>query len=231
MNSLIKYSLDNYMRSHRYFPPAAAYLILVVLCYSAPRPMPVGSSHAFTAMITFVVAGWFCLTLHNVEDPVQSQITLIHAKNFRRVLHAKFVSVFFLMIPFIIFSLLLPLVIGAYGRMPTSTEFLIGAAVHLLMALLGDSIGCHFIDELVRPMSRAWGGLALVWAISLSGKGLEDFVFTGLKWVAWVLPPAPLAMDLLMGDDYVSPVLLIWILIYIAILYCLYIKRMTRRDI
>nr|WP_144921905.1 hypothetical protein [Paenibacillus bovis] len=60
MLELIKYSLHDYVRSHKYFAPISTYIILIIVFYTY-KPNPVLDSYAVTASMLYVVSAWLCI--------------------------------------------------------------------------------------------------------------------------------------------------------------------------
>lgn len=233
MRALYRYCLADFLRSHRYFQPAAAYSLLVAVCYAAPRPIPVLSSYALTASLLFVVSGWLCANLMNAEDPIQAQITLIHSGRPALVHLSKLMVAVAVSSALGALAVVLPAALQVYGRPVTGLELVVGIGAHALLALLGAAVGSHFTEALTASPSNAWGGMAVLWAMSFSWKGLQAALPGPLKGIVWALPPVTPLVDILLKWDAggitgsaVAGLAAVSVLTYSALLALLFIRRM-----
>lgn len=118
MKEVIKYSLHDYIRSHKYFPPVSTFIVLIAVFYTY-KPNPIVDSYAITALFLFVISAWLCMSVLSLDSPVQRQLLILNLRSGYRYYLAKLAAVglitlllavfaFFIRLYFIYFLILYP---------------------------------------------------------------------------------------------------------------------------
>ncbi|WP_423479094.1 hypothetical protein [Priestia megaterium] len=88
MGALIRYHFITYIKSYRYIPPLALYIISLCMNYTY-RPNPVLDSFFNTALFLFFLTTWFTMSLFHAEDSSQEVITKLHVGKKEQVLYEQ----------------------------------------------------------------------------------------------------------------------------------------------
>ncbi|RDW17284.1 hypothetical protein [Oceanobacillus chungangensis] len=232
MKALIKFSLHDYLRSHKYFPPISTFIILILIYYSY-RPNPIIDSYAVTAMILYIISAWLCISVLSLDPPVQRQLMVLHIGGENRYYLSKIISVLLISIILTVYAFIYPIIFGMFDESVTLTIGLVSLVNHVFLSILGISIASLFSKIITENAINSYGGLALTIIISFAALGVYDALPSYLKNIVWIIPPATSTQTPLINwngenvlDLYLFP--FIWIIIYSLIVLYLFIKLAKR---
>ncbi|SDY14635.1 hypothetical protein SAMN05421736_101493 [Evansella caseinilytica] len=233
MSAIVKYLLQDYIRSYLFVPPVVVFIGWTIVSYTYV-PNPVISSYAVSVTVLYLITAWLTITLMDAEGTIQLQITSLHAKSFLKVLCAKVLAILVFSGFLSLFALLYPVVIGAFHRQVTWTEGIIIFVSHVLMSLLAVAVTGYF-SRIYRPRTLlSWLLLTLILVASLVRGGLENALPAAASLVVRVLPPSfPLLNTL--GEETVTfhtVLVFVWLyaLLYSLLLFILFYKLIENRK-
>ncbi|GGN64920.1 hypothetical protein [Oceanobacillus indicireducens] len=232
MKNLIKYTLHDYIRSHKYFPPISTFVILIFVFYTY-RPNPIIDSYAVTSVMLYIISAWVCLSVLQLDPPVQRQLMAIHVGGWNRYYLAKLMTAVIIIIILSAYAFLYPIVFNMFGGRVTFTIGLVSFVNHIILAVLGISLASLFSKLIMRSTINSFGGLILTLVLSLAALGIERVFPSFLKNVLWVIPPATITQTPLVNWDgmYISGLSLfpfIWTIIYSLIIIFLFLQLAKR---
>lgn len=232
MKALLKYSLHDYLRSHKYFPPISTFIILIFVFY-AYKPNPIIDSYAVTALILYLISAWLCISVLALDLPVQRQLMILHIGGKNRYYITKLISVLFISTILTVYAFTYPIIFGMFDESVTFTIGLVSIVNHVFLSILGISIASFFSKIITDSAINSYGGLALTIVISLAALGIYDVLPLYLKNIVWVIPPATSTQTLLIiwnGENVLDLSIFpfIWIIIYSLILLYLFLKLANR---
>ncbi|MBA4537133.1 hypothetical protein H1Z61_08235 [Bacillus aquiflavi] len=233
MKELIKFSLHDYIRSHKYFPPVSTYLILVSVFYTY-KPNPVVDSYAVTALMLYVISSWLCISFLSLDHPVQKQLMILNLKSRARYYVSKLISVWFISVILTIYAFLYPIVFNMFNEPVSMSAGFVSLANHLVLATLGISVASLFSKTLMRSAISSYGGLVLISTISLAALGIYKILPSAIKNIVWLLPPATITQSQLVNwnGKNISELSLfpfVWVSIYSLLIIFLFLK-LTKRS-
>ncbi|GIO21442.1 hypothetical protein [Oceanobacillus sp. J11TS1] len=228
MKDLIKYTLHDYLRSQKYFPPTSTYFILILIFYTY-KPNPIIDSYAVTALILFVTSAWLCMSVLSLDAPVQRQIMILHIKSSHKYYIAKLIAIWLIAVGLAVFAFVYPLVFGMFAEPVSLKVGFVSLANHILLATLGISIASFFNKSMMESTVNAYGGLVLTLILSFASLGIYKVLPSFIKYVAWLLPPAvSTQIPLIQWDGEMigelSLIPFIWIFIYSVVLFILFLQ-------
>jgi hypothetical protein len=223
MIHLIHYYFAYYLRSYRYFPPVATYLIFIIVFYTY-RPNPAIDSYTVTATALYYIIAWLSLGFFAIEHSVQQQLTLIHSKSYLRNFFAKIATLFLIAMGLTLFSFLYPIVFNLLDEPLTIKVALFSLLHHLIVALLGIALASLFQRDLVKSVITSIGGLTLVLVGSLVYIAFTPFIPKQADFLFYLFPPAYKMVEVLMkwnGNTLEWPLFLPFLqtTIYIGLLF------------
>lgn len=233
MKEVIKYSLHDYIRSHKYFPPISTFFVLIVVLYTY-KPNPIIDSYAVTSLILFVIAAWLCMSVLSLDSPVQRQLMILHLKNGSRYYLGKLLSVWLITLLLTIFAFLYPILFNMFDDSVSFSVGFVSFVNHILLAALGICIASFFSKVMVESAVNAYGGLVLTVILSIAAIGIQNTLPASLKSMIWVLPPATITQRPLIqwqGDTLSNLPFLpfIWIIIYTGIIILLFLILVKKK--
>ncbi|GIP33277.1 hypothetical protein [Paenibacillus sp. J2TS4] len=232
MLALIRYQLQLFARTYRYFAPMSLYLIFIAWIYSM-IPNPVMSSYASTSVCLFFVAAWLAFNFYAAEPPAQQQLTLMHSRGGIRYHASRMATVWVAAFPLTLFAVLYPIIRGSFDRAPTAIEMAVSLYAHLLFTWMAIVLTALFCSKIGTQLISKLGGLVLTMIMSLAVPGLNEWLPYPLRWLLWVLPPASLLIDSLMNFDTLGELETIaklgWPLLYTMVLFLLTIVYLQVR--
>lgn len=228
MKSLLKYSLHDYLRSHKYFPPISTFLILITVNYSY-KPNPIIDSYAVTAIFLYIISAWLCISVLSLDSPVQRQLMILHIGGTNRYYLSKLLSVWLISLILTFYAFIYPIILGMFGESVTFTIGMVTIVNHIFLSILGISIASVFSKIITESAINSYGGLALTITGSLAALGIYDVLPSYLKSIVWIIPPATSTNTTLFnwnGDSILDLSLFpfIWIVIYALFLLYLFLK-------
>ncbi|MDQ0232879.1 hypothetical protein [Metabacillus malikii] len=228
MKELIKYSLHDYIRSYKYFPPVSTYFIFIVIFYTY-KPNPVIGSYAVTALILYIVSAWLCISILSLDSSVQKQLMILHMKSGNRYYLSKLMSVWLVAMVLTVYAFLYPIIFDMFKEPVTLSTGLVSLANHSLLATLGICVASLFSKGLMDNQVNSYGGLSLIVTLSIAALGIYNYLPPSFKNIVWILPPAVITQNPL-GDwsgESISELTIfpfIWIIIYSVLLVMLFLK-------
>lgn len=234
LKELIKYSLHDYIRSHKYFPPISTFFILIFVFYTY-TPNPIIDSYAVTALILYVISAWLCISVLSLDPPVQRQIMILHIGSLNRYYLSKLISVLLISIMLTVYAFIYPIVFNMFNETVTITIGLVSLLNHILLGILGICVASLFSKVITESAVNSFGGLSLIIVISLAALGIYDVLPSFLKNIVWIIPPAASTQSSLInwnGESIMSLSIFpfIWIIIYSMLLLYLFLKLARRSQ-
>ncbi|MEJ8764865.1 MULTISPECIES: hypothetical protein [unclassified Oceanobacillus] len=232
MKNLIKYTLHDYIRSHKYFPPISTFMILIFVFYTY-TPNPIIDSYAVTAVILYIISAWVCLSILQLDPPVQRQLMAIQVRSWNRYYVSKLISAVIISSILSVYALLYPIVFNMFSEPVTLTIGLVSFANYLILGILGVSLASLFSKVIMKSAINSFGGLTLTIVLSLAAIGVERVLPSFLKNVLWVMPPATITQTPLLKWDggYIYDLArfpFIWVIIYSFIIIFLFLQLAKR---
>lgn len=232
MKNLIKYTLHDYIRSHKYFPPISTFMILIFVFYTY-TPNPIIDSYAVTAVILYIISAWVCLSILQLDPPVQRQLMAIQVRSWNRYYVSKLISAVIISSILSVYALLYPIVFNMFSEPVTLTIGLVSFANYLILGILGVSLASLFSKVIMKSAINSFGGLTLTIVLSLAAIGIERVLPSFLKNVLWVIPPATITQTPLLKWDggYIYDLArfpFIWVIIYSFIIIFLFLQLAKR---
>lgn len=228
MKAIIKYSLHDYLRSHKYFPPISTFIILIFIFYSY-TPNPIIDSYAVTAIIVYIISAWLCISVLSLDTVVQRQLMILHVGGKNRYYLSKLISVWLISLILTLYAFIYPIIFGMFDESVSLTIGLVSILNHVILSTLGISIASLFSKIITENAINSYGGLALTTIISLAALGVYDALPSYLQNIIWIIPPATSTQTPLFnwnGDSVLDLSLFpfIWIIIYSLLLLYLFVK-------
>jgi hypothetical protein len=228
MTALIKYTLHDYLRSHKYFPPISTFIILIFVHYSY-TPNPIIDSYAVTALLLYIISAWVSICVLSLDTPVQRQLMILHIGGSSRYYLSKLISVLLISLILALYAFIYPIIFSMFYESVTFTIGLVSIVNHVILSILGISIASLFSKIITESAVNSYGGLALTIAISLAALGVSDALPSYLKIFVWIIPPATITQTPLFnwnGENFLSLSLFpfIWIIIYSLFILFLFLK-------
>lgn len=169
MTALVRYTLHDFVRSHRFLPPLIVFAMVFAVLY-AVHPTPVLSSYGATALSMYPLGAWCTAVLLGAEDPVQRQVTIVSSGGPVRSHLAKMLGAGLLMSPLILIALLVPPALGLLD-LPEHQTILpylgLGLLAHGVAALTGIALGLVWSPPVVRRAGYTFGGILLCLVLSV----------------------------------------------------------------
>lgn len=233
MIELIKYSLHDYIRSHKYFPPVSTFFIFIIVFYTY-KPNPVIDSYAVTALVLYVISAWLCISILSLEQPVQKQMMILHMKSGNRYYLSKLILVWLVTMVLTVYAFVYPIIFDMFKEPVTLSTGFISFANHILLATLGICVGSLFSKGLMDNPVNSYGGLSLTVIISIAALGIYDVLPLTFKNLVWILPPSVMTQTPLndWSGESISELSIfpfIWIIIYSLLLVILFLKLARRK--
>lgn len=232
MKSLIKYSLHDYIRSHKYFPPLSTFVILIFIFYTY-KPNPIIDSYAVTAIIVYIISAWLSLSILSIESPVHRGVLSLHTGGWNRYYISKIISVVIIAVFLSFYAILYPIMFSMFNDPLTITMVTISFVNHMILAILGVSIASFFSRAIMTSSINSFGGLSLVIVLSIAALGIAQILPLPLKFLTWIIPPATATQTALYhwnGDSVsgLSVFPFIWIVLYSFLLLYLFLTLAKR---
>lgn len=228
MKALVKYSLHNYFRSHKYFPPISTFIILIFVFYSY-KPNPIIDSYAVTAIILYIISAWLCISVLSLDSSVERQLMILHVGGENRYYLSKLISVLLISLLLTLYAFLYPVIFDMFNGSVGFTIGLVSIINHVFLSVLGICIASLFSKIITENAINSYGGLALVIILSLASIGLYHTLPSYFKNIVWIIPPATSTQTPLInwnGENIweVSLFPFIWMIIYSSVLLFLFLR-------
>ncbi|GAA0350131.1 hypothetical protein [Oceanobacillus sp. FSL W7-1293] len=233
MKEVIKYSLHDYIRSHKYFPPVSTFIVLIAVFYTY-KPNPIVDSYAITALFLFVISAWLCMSVLSLDSPVQRQLLILNLRSGYRYYLAKLAAVGLITLLLAVFAFFYPIIFHLFSDSVSMTVGFVSIVNHILLAALGICIAAFFSSVMMESAINAYGGLALTVILSIAALGIENALPASLKYMTWIIPPATITQQPLFQWEeenlaHLSGFPFLWILIYTGIMMLLFLVMANKR--
>lgn len=189
MQELIKYSVQDYFRSHKYFPPISTYIIFIFVFYTY-TPNPIIDSYTVTAVVLYIISAWLCISLLSLDSSVQKQIMILTINSRTRYYISKLVAVWLIAMVLAIYAFLYPIIFNLFSEPVTLTIGVISLVNFMLSVTLGVCVASLFSGGLMGSPINSYGGLAFILTISLAAQGIYNILPSIFKSIVWIIPPA-----------------------------------------
>lgn len=232
MKTLIMYTLHDYIRSHKYFPPISCFFIVIVVFY-VYAPNPVIDSYAVTALFVFIFSTWICMSMMGLDSSVQRQITIVHLKSKHKYYLSKLIAAWLIVVVLIIFTYFFPIIFNKFNEPVTMLVGLVSFLHHILLGTLGIVVASLFSKVVTENTVNGYGGLSVVIIISIAATGIEHTLPGIMKWMIWLIPPAAIVQNPLYNwtGESLSDLSLFpftWIIVYTFCLGILFLGMRKR---
>ncbi|TYR81216.1 ABC transporter permease [Priestia megaterium] len=228
MIALIRYQFITYLKSYRYIPPLALYLISLIVTYTY-APNPIIDSFYNTAIYLFLLSAWFTISFFHAEDEKQERITRIHVTKKRTYFISKIVCVIIIGTILSGVSVLYPTVVGGFETKPTIHQLLLGYVLHWLFSVMGMSISLLFTRNITDSGNASWFGPALILVLTLAVAGVS-YPYEGIQMLIYVLPPVTAIIHFI-NEGMNQFIAFGWGIGYSFLLVLLYIMIVQRKDL
>ncbi len=207
-------------------------MILIFVFYTY-TPNPIIDSYAVTAVILYIISAWVCLSILQLDPPVQRQLMAIQVRSWNRYYVSKLISAVIISSILSVYALLYPIVFNMFSEPVTLTIGLVSFANYLILGILGVSLASLFSKVIMKSAINSFGGLTLTIVLSLAAIGVERVLPSFLKNVLWVMPPATITQTPLLKWDggYIYDLArfpFIWVIIYSFIIIFLFLQLAKR---
>ena len=232
MKTLIKYSLHDYLRSHKYFPPVSTFIILIVVFYSY-KPNPISDSYAVTAIITYIISAWLCISVLSLDTSVERQLMILQVGGRKRYYLSKLISVLLLALLLTLYAFIYPIIFGMFDESVSITIGLVSIINHIFLSILGISVASLFSKIITENVINSYGGLVLTIIFSLAAIGVYNVMPPYFRNIVWIIPPATSTQTPLInwnGENILdlSFFPFIWIIIYSFLILILFLNIAKR---
>lgn len=233
MKEVVKYTLHDFIRSHKYFPPVSTFFVLILVFY-AYKPNPIVDSYAITALFLFVVSAWLCMSVLSLDSSVQKQLMILHLRNSYRYYLAKLFAVWLITLLLAVFAFLYPIIFDMFSSSVSFAVGFVSVVNYILSAALGICIASFFSKVMMENTINAYGGLALTVMLSIASLGIENALPESIKYITWIIPPATVTQQPLFqwsteNLSSLSYIPFLWIMIYTGIVMLLFLTIVSRK--
>ncbi|WP_210610217.1 ABC transporter permease [Priestia flexa] len=228
MIALIRYHYLTYLKSYRYIPPLALYLILLIITYTY-TPNPILDSFYNTSIYLFFTFSWVTISFMHAENSKQERITRLHVRKKSVYFISKLISIVVMAVVLSAVSIIYPIVFDMFSSMPTVKEQLFGYFLHLVSCLTSMSVSLLFTRHMLRTGNLSWFGPVFVLVLTLAVAGVP-YPYEGLQMFIYLLPPIAAIINFISEDSYVW-VGFCWGIAYSAIVIGFYLSLVRNRDI
>ncbi|WP_010094289.1 hypothetical protein [Ornithinibacillus scapharcae] len=234
MKYVIQYSMRDFLRSQKYFPPLSTFILLMVVFYSY-KPNPVIDSYAVTSLMMYVISAWLCTSFLALDSPVQRQLMILHAGGKNHYYIGKFMAIAITSTIFTLFAFMYPIIFGMFQENVSLSVGFISLMNHFMLSLLGIGVASLFSRIFMNSTVNSYGGLALTITISFTTIGLYEVLPTMFKNLVWVIPPAIMTQKPLMNWNgqtlsNIEWFPFVWILIYASLLISIFFILVKRKS-
>ena len=232
LQALITYSLQDFFRSHKYFPPISTYIIFIFVFYTY-TPNPVIDSYAVTAVVLYIISSWLCISLLSLDPPVQKQVMILTIESSTRYYLSKLVSVWLIAIALTLYAFFYPIIFNMFSEPISFTTGSVSLINHILSATLGVCVASLFSSGLMKSLINSYGGLAFTLTLSIAAQGIYTVLPSPFKQIVWAIPPAMTTQSPLRnwsGETFIGLPLFpfVWLVIYSCLILLLFLKLSKR---
>lgn len=234
MVALVRYTLQDYLRSYRYVPPVSVFAILIIVFYSV-APNPIMDSFAVTCGFLYCISAWLSLSLFNAEDAIQHQITILHVKNPYKLYLSKVISAWVITVLLTAFAVTYPIILQKFDKPVITIHVILAIASHLSAALLAVLLAAFFTRPFFYRSANSWGIVSLLLILSFTYNGIKAALPAILQPFLWLLPPFyGIFSSLMLGDNLTfgldMALNFVWVLVYCLVLLFLLFSLTGRKK-
>lgn len=201
MVALVRYTLQDYMRSYRYVPPVSVFIILIIIFYSN-APNPIMDSFAVTCGFLYCISAWISMSLFNAEDAIQHQITILHAKNAYKFYLSKVISAWSITALLTVFAVVYPIILHKFDKPVLAIHVMLAFTSHITVALLAILMAALFTKPFFARAANSWGMVSLLLVLSFAYSGIKAVLPSLFQPLLWLLPPFDkIFSNLMLGDS------------------------------
>jgi len=192
-SSLIKYHYSLYVKTNKSVMPVLTWLVFLDFLYSQ-KPLDIVSSILISSSVLYFIMLWVTISYMESIDPVSEQIVLLKVNNRNTYYYSKNTFVFLLgsALGFIgiVFPVLKNVVSGftMFTRPITVLDIIFALILHIIVALLGASLGIIFQPRCIKNRKEALMLAILIAIISITKTGINH-TFPITKYFTWIFPP------------------------------------------
>ncbi|MDO4273564.1 MAG: hypothetical protein Q4D16_07840 [Eubacteriales bacterium] len=208
MKGLIKYHMQQYMKTSRFVMPLAVFMIMLYSIYSS-RPIGIVESFVSCGQFLFLIMVWIGITACDVEDIVSEQILVLRVRSagkyyLSRTLFLCIVGALFSAAVLIFAAVRETLYGGEFFNRPLLfKDFLFGFIILTLCAVCGSSLGELSHSRIIRRRKNAVIAVFLLAVLAMIKMVfLERFPLS--RFLLWVIPPISELSMIFSGRDYFS---------------------------
>lgn len=208
MKGLIKYHMQQYMKTSRFVMPLAVFMIMLYSIYSS-RPIGIVESFVSSGQFLFLIMVWIGITACDVEDIVSEQILVLRVRSagkyyLSRTLFLCIAGVLFSAVVLIFAAVRETLYGGGFFNRPLLfKDFLFGFVILTLCAVCGSSLGELSHSRIIRRRKNAVIAVFLLAVLAMIKMVfLERFPLS--RFLLWVIPPISELSMIFSGRDYFS---------------------------
>jgi len=193
-SSLIRYHYSLYVKTNKFIMPALLWVIFLNFSYSQQNRLEFVSSTLLSISFLFFIILWVAISYMESVDSVSEQILLLKIEKRNTYYLSKNVFVFFLGAALSLIGVLFPILLNAlsgftlFARPLTLWDVLCTFILHIIIAILGASLGIVFQPRCMKNRKEALMFVTLIAIISMTKAGIID-TFSHAKYITWVFPP------------------------------------------
>ena len=216
MHGFLEYQFKSYIRSFKIIPPAATFLIWIVVLYHYSG-VEILSSYAVTSIALYLVTTWVSMNLFSMEEEAERNMLFVQIGKIRFLL-GKWIIGMLIAIVFMMLAIFYPILFGSFKEAVQPIHFGLSIFVHLLMAAFGILVGSFSSITSFIPKRYTWLSAVLVIAITLSYDGIVEKLSL-IKWLLLLFPPVVNVISFFETDDLIHFGNEFWIISLFALLY------------
>lgn len=232
MSAFIRYQLISFVRSLKFIPPFAIFLVWVFILY-AYKNVPILSSYGASSIAMYLIMTWITMAIFTLDEESEKHILISHLKRKVSYLFGKWLTILVVMIPLLLFSIFYPILADSFKGDMSLSLYVYAFYSHLAFTTFGIFVGTLFSATKLATKKYAWLSSVLIIVISLSSKSIIE-ISSFFKWIMWVFPPVFNVVGYMEGEDQVllnssviidSVFVAIYIIIGAVMLVSLFIKK------
>ncbi|MFJ5770571.1 hypothetical protein [Psychrobacillus sp. NPDC093180] len=216
MQGFIKYQFKSYIRSFKIIPPAATFLIWIVVLYHYSG-VEILSSYAVSSIVLYLVTTWIAMNLFSIEEEAEKSMLFVQVGKVNYLL-GKWMISFLIALALTLFSIFYPILLGSFKETVQPIHLGLSIFIHLLFAIFGILVGSFSSITSFIPKRYTWLSAVLIIAITLSYEGIVEKL-SFLKWLLLIFPPVVNVINFFEPDDLNYFGKEFWIFSSFAIIY------------
>ncbi|TQR16396.1 hypothetical protein [Psychrobacillus soli] len=231
MHGLITYQFKSYIRSFKIIPPAATFLVWIVVLYHYSG-VEILSSYAVSSIVLYLVTTWISMNLCSMEEEAEKNMLFVQVGKIRYLL-GKWIISMLIAIVLMLFAISYPILLDSFKEAVQPIHLGLSILIHLLLAIFGILVGSFSSITSFIPKRYTWLSAVLIIAITLSYDGIVEQLSL-LKWVFIIFPPVVNVINFFEPDDVkhfgkefciISSFALLYSIIAFSVLLKLFLKE------